>query len=146
MPKIPPALTENWSLAAILQSVLTASVETEFGRVSLIGLPVQHLVEKHLKLDSLNEALETQQAETIVTPKRFMHNINRACEAQPQHIVLPEGMEPRVLRAAAGVVRKGLAKITLLGEPEAIQAEAKRLSLDISSVQLCQAFQFAGGS
>ena len=91
---------------------------------------------KHLKLDSLNEALEAQPADTIVTPKRFMHNVNRACEREPQHIVLPEGMEPRVLRAAAGVARKGLAKITILGEPEAIQAEGKRLSLDLSQVRL----------
>ena len=98
--------------------------------------PLQHLVAKHLNLDSLSEALQTQLAETIVTPKRFMHNINRACERAPQHIVLPEGMEPRVLRAAAGVARKGLAKITLLGEPEAIQAEGKRLSLDLSQVRV----------
>ena len=102
---------------------------------SLTIICLQHLVVKHLKLDSLNAALQTQQTETIVTPKRFMHNINRACEAELQHIVLPEGMEPRVLRAAAGVARKGLAKVTLLGEPEAIQAEAKRLSLDISQVR-----------
>jgi len=43
-------------------------------------------------------------------------------------------MEPRVLQAAAEASRKGVARITLLGLRNAVQAEAKRLSLDISGV------------
>ena len=100
---------------------------------------MQALVAKHLQLEDLSQVLDTQLEDSIVTPKRFMHNINRACERTPQRIVLPEGTEPRVLRAAAGVARKGLAHITLLGEPDAVQAEARRLSLDISEV--CWALQ-----
>jgi phosphotransacetylase len=36
--------------------------------------------------------------------------------------VLPEGCEPRVLRAAAEVTRRGLADLILLGNAHAIQA------------------------
>ena len=46
------------------------------------------------------------------------------CSEQRQRIVLPEGSEPRVLRAAAEVSRRGLADITLLGNAHAIQARA----------------------
>ena len=84
---------------------------------------------------ALHAALETQLQAVSVTPKLFMHNINRTCEQQPQHIVLPEGAEPRVLRAAAEVTRKGLARITLLGELAAIRAEAARISVDISQAR-----------
>lgn len=71
-----------------------------------------------------------------MTPKRFMRIINHTCEASPQHIVLPEGTEARILRAAAEVTRKGLAHITLLGEPAAVQAEARRIAVDISAVSV----------
>ena len=90
---------------------------------------------KFVDFAALDAALETQLQAVSVTPKLFMHNINRTCEQQPQHIVLPEGNEPRVLRAAAEVTRRGLARITLLGEPAAIRAEAARISIDISQAR-----------
>lgn len=53
---------------------------------------------------------------------------------QPQRVVLPEAMDPRVLAAAEELTARGLAKITLLGDPEPVQAEASRLGIDISKV------------
>ena len=53
---------------------------------------------------------------------------------QPQRIVLPEAMDPRVLAAAEELTARGLAKIILLGDPEPVQAEASRLGIDISKV------------
>lgn len=41
-------------------------------------------------------------------------------------------MEPRVIKAASEVTAKGYAKITLLGDPQAVTAEAKKLGADIS--------------
>ena len=58
------------------------------------------------------------------TPPRPHHS------ATPQHIVLPESEDKRVLAAAADVVQRGLAKITLLGDPTTIlvrEAEAGRV-------------------
>ncbi len=39
----------------------------------------------------------------------------------PQHIVLPEALDKRVLAAAADVTQRGLARITLLGDPVTVQ-------------------------
>ena len=41
-----------------------------------------------------------------------------------------------MLVAAAEVVRKGLAKITLLGNPDTIQAEAAKLGVDVSGCHI----------
>ena len=41
-------------------------------------------------------------------------------------------MDARVLAAAEELTARGLAKIILLGEAEPVQAEARRLGLDIS--------------
>lgn len=42
----------------------------------------------------------------------------------------------RVLTAAAEIVRKGLAKVTLLGDPDTVSQDADRLGLDLSGVQV----------
>lgn len=43
-----------------------------------------------------------------------------------------QGLEPRVIKAASEVTAKGFAKITLLGDHQAVTAEAKKLGADIS--------------
>ena len=57
----------------------------------------------------------------------------RAREAG-RHIVLPEGTEPRTLQAAAITSRKGLARVTLLGEPEKAYATARELGVELAGV------------
>ncbi|KAG2499809.1 hypothetical protein HYH03_002105 [Edaphochlamys debaryana] len=73
---------------------------------------------------------------TRMTPKMFMHTLKSMCRATPQHIVLPESEDKRVLAAAAEVTARGLAKITLLGEQTTILAEAKKLGLDLSGCNI----------
>lgn len=52
----------------------------------------------------------------------------RAAE-NPQRIVLPEGSEPRTLKAADRILANGLAKIILIGDPAEIHHMAKELEL-----------------
>lgn len=52
----------------------------------------------------------------------------RAAE-NPQRIVLPEGSEPRTLKAADRIIANGLAKIILIGDPAEIHHMAKELEL-----------------
>ena len=56
--------------------------------------------------------------------------------AVPQHIVLPEGEDPRVITAAARVAAEGFAKLTLLGRPNVIQAAAAKAGVSLGSVTL----------
>eukprot|EP00878_Enallax_costatus_P009319 GHUV01009739.1.p1 GENE.GHUV01009739.1~~GHUV01009739.1.p1 ORF type:complete len:586 (+),score=159.89 GHUV01009739.1:322-2079(+) len=79
-----------------------------------------------------------------VTPKMFAHSIKTKCLANQQHVVLPEGMEPRVIKAASEVTSRGLAKITLLGDPTAVAAEAKKLGADISECRIIDPKDYAG--
>ncbi len=44
--------------------------------------------------------------------------------AQRRHVVLPEGEEERVLRAADILLRRGVVDLTLLGDPMRIAASA----------------------
>lgn len=52
----------------------------------------------------------------------------KAC-SDVKHIVLPEGDEPRTVEAASLIAKAGIAKVTLLGNPESIKAVAGDLCL-----------------
>ncbi|KGN97411.1 phosphate acetyltransferase [Porphyromonas sp. COT-290 OH3588] len=54
--------------------------------------------------------------------------IDRA-KANPQHIVFPEGTEERTLKAADRLLRDGVVKLTLIGDPYSIRARAHDLGL-----------------
>lgn len=54
--------------------------------------------------------------------------IDRA-KANPQHIVFPEGTEERTLKAADRLLRDGIVKLTLIGDPYSIRARAQDLGL-----------------
>src|SRR6266568_1042825 len=51
-----------------------------------------------------------------------------------RHVVLPEGAEPRTVQAAAIAARKGLARVTLLGEPGKVHARARELGVELGGV------------
>lgn len=44
--------------------------------------------------------------------------------------------DKRVLTAATEIVRKGLANVTLLGDPEAVAQDADRLGLDLAGIKI----------
>jgi phosphate acetyltransferase len=60
----------------------------------------------------------------------------RRAAAQPQRVVLPEGEDPRVVAAAAAIVRERFAKITLLGRRQIIESLAADLSVALPGVAI----------
>ncbi len=64
-----------------------------------------------------------------VTPKRFEFDLIEKAKRDKQHIVLPEGNDERVLRAADDILGKDFAAITILGDPDAMMKKAKEIGL-----------------
>ena len=48
-------------------------------------------------------------------------------------IVLPEGEEPRMIKAAETIINEGLASLILLGREENIKSKARELGIDLSN-------------
>lgn len=69
---------------------------------------------------------------TVRTPGRFAYELRTQAVAANAHIVLPEGGDERVLRAADEVLRRGIARLTLLGVESEIRARAVSLGLDLA--------------
>ena len=60
----------------------------------------------------------------------IIDKIKAKAKADVKHIVLPEGEETRNAQAAAIIAKEGLAKLTLLGNPEKVKAAANGASLE----------------
>ena len=60
----------------------------------------------------------------------IIDKIKAKAQADVKHIVLPEGDEPRTVKAAAIIAEQGLAKLTLLGNPDKIKEVADGACLD----------------
>ncbi|MFF5231383.1 phosphate acetyltransferase [Dactylosporangium sp. NPDC000521] len=87
--------------------------------------------ESNVDTAALEAALELT-ASTRVTPLMFEYDLIDRARAAKRHVVLPEGTEERILRAADILLRRGAASLTLLGDPSVIGAKARDLGLDIS--------------
>jgi phosphate acetyltransferase len=70
-------------------------------------------------------------AELLMPPPVFRHRLVQAARAARRRIVLPEGDEPRTLRAAALCAEKDIAQCVLLGNPAAIRAVAEAQGIEL---------------
>ncbi len=68
----------------------------------------------------------------------FQYQITNWAKSQRKHIVLPEGNDERILKAAARLVAQDIVELTVLGNPEDIAANIKRigLELDLSKIHI----------
>ena len=73
-----------------------------------------------------------QPAEELMPPPVFRHRLVEAAGAALQKIVLPEGDEPRTLKAAAICAEKGIAHCILLGAPAKIRAVASSHGIELN--------------
>jgi phosphate acetyltransferase len=71
-----------------------------------------------------------------VTPLMFEYDLIERARADLKHIVLPEGNDDRVLRAAATLLSRGVVKLTILGEEADVRARAAGLGVDLSAASI----------
>lgn len=67
----------------------------------------------------------------LMPPPVFRHRLVEAARAAARRIVLPEGDEPRTIRAAAICAEKGIARCVLIGAPERIREVASAHGIDL---------------
>ncbi len=93
------------------------------------------LLEQHADLEDIVRRL-SRVTHTGMTPRMFTYNLLHQARADRRHIVLPEGDEPRILKAAAELVAREVVNITLLGKREAIMQVLRGhgIALDIARV------------
>jgi phosphate acetyltransferase len=71
-----------------------------------------------------------------MTPIMFEYELIERAKADRKHIVLPEGSDDRVLRAAEILLRRGVVDLTILGDPADVSARASAAGLDLAGADL----------
>lgn len=80
------------------------------------------------------EALEEKTSKVAVrgiTPRMFQYLLTQRAKLNKKHIVLPEGLDDRILKAADQLIIEGTVDITLLGKREEIEKSILRLGLSL---------------
>ncbi|WP_165985341.1 phosphate acetyltransferase [Streptomyces sp. YIM 98790] len=88
------------------------------------------LFEKHVDTAVLTDRLAVSRTDRV-TPMMFEHELIERARADRRQLVLPEGTEERVLRAAEVLLRRNVCDLVLLGEDSTIRRKAGELGLDL---------------
>ncbi|QES48165.1 phosphate acetyltransferase [Streptomyces venezuelae] len=119
-----PTAAELFSLQSRLNSATPRKLETALG-----------LFERHVATGELRDLLSVARSERV-TPMMFEHELLEQARSERRRVVLPEGTEERVLRAADVVLRRGVCDLTLLGDTQAVRKKAADLGVDISGAEI----------
>ncbi|MHC1744512.1 MAG: phosphate acetyltransferase [Syntrophobacteraceae bacterium] len=93
------------------------------------------LFESHVDLSQLEQRMALMRS-SRVTPLMFQHDLMSRARSRRRHIVLPEGTEERVLRAAEVIGLRDVADITLLGNPGQIEEKITALGLSLRGAKI----------
>ena len=91
--------------------------------------------ENAVDIEALMDAVNVPRSQ-VTTPLMFAHDLLERARADRKHIVLPEGGDDRILRAASTLLSRDVVDLTLLGDATAIRARAAELGLDVSAAQI----------
>jgi phosphate acetyltransferase len=93
------------------------------------------LFESHVTTSELRKKI-VGYSMLCMTPKMFEFGLVKRARAYKQTIVLPEGEDERILRAAEILIHRDVVEIVLLGKTQAIQSKILTLGLALGGVKI----------
>ena len=86
------------------------------------------LFDQYAEIDALSRHITEVRSE-IMTPRLFTYGLLQKARERVRHIVLCEGTEPRMLKAAAELVSRRAVRLTLLGNARDVALEMREIGL-----------------
>ncbi len=90
----------------------------------------------HVNTKEISKRLQFSSSSSRMTPMMFEFNLIERAKTRKMRIVLAEGEEDRILQATDVLLRRDVADIILLGNPDVIHQKARDLNLDISGATI----------
>ena len=97
-------------------------------------------------IDTFNRCIDTAELDkriitsipSGITPRMFQYQLTEWAKSSKKHIVLPEGTDERILKAAARLIAQDIVNLTILGDVKEITAIINRLdiNLDLNAVRI----------
>lgn len=119
-----PTAGELFALEGKLNAATPRKAETALG-----------LFERYVDTADLLKRVSAPSSDRL-TPMMFEHKLLERARSDRRRVVLPEGGEERVLRAADVLLRRGVCDLTLLGPVEQIRKKAADLGVDLADSEL----------
>ncbi len=92
---------------------------------------VTDFIASHMQPDLLHPRLSVPRSDLRLSPPAFRHQLVKRAQHANKRIVLPEGNEPRTIRAAAICQARGIARCVLLAKPDEVQAVAHEQGISL---------------
>lgn len=90
------------------------------------------LMDKHVDVNDLLAQLSIP-IPAVTTPQMFTYQLLDQARSDRKRIVLPEGTDDRILRAAGRLLQHQVAELTILGEESQIRSRAAELGVNIDA-------------
>jgi len=90
------------------------------------------LMERHVDTADLLAQLAIP-IPTVTTPQMFEYQLLERARSDRRRIVLPEGDDDRILKAAGRLLQRGVADLTILGQETAVRGRAAELGVDLTA-------------
>nr|WKN36279.1 phosphate acetyltransferase [Tunicatimonas sp. TK19036] len=95
----------------------------------------KQLFDKYVDTSALEEKVSNVKQRGM-TPRMFQYNLVQRAKSKKKHIVLPEGNDERILRAAEILLEQNIVDLTILGKPDEIKSSITKLGLRIDTKQV----------
>ncbi|KHO24911.1 phosphate acetyltransferase [Mycolicibacterium setense] len=90
------------------------------------------LMDKHVDVNDLLAQLSIP-IPAVTTPQMFTYQLLDQARSERKRIVLPEGTDDRILKAAGRLLQHQVAELTILGEESQIRSRAAELGVNIDA-------------
>ncbi|HQA78543.1 MAG TPA: phosphate acetyltransferase [Propionicimonas sp.] len=95
----------------------------------------RRIFSEFVDVPALLRALEVHRSE-VMTPLMFEHQLQEIARSDRRTIVMPEATDDRILESADILLRRGVAKLILLGDALMIKQRATHLGLGLHGVEV----------
>ncbi|MFB6325845.1 phosphate acetyltransferase [Pantoea deleyi] len=119
--------TNTWQTSLSLQSFNLEVPADDTQRIE----KVQEYVAGYINADWIESLTATSERSRRLSPPAFRYQLTELARKAGKRVVLPEGDEPRTVKAAAICAERGIATCVLLGNPDEIQRVAAAQGVEL---------------
>ena len=121
--------TNTWQTSLSLQSFNLEVPVDDHERIE----KVQEYVANYINADWIDSLTATSERSRRLSPPAFRYQLTELARKAGKRIVLPEGDEPRTVKAAAICAERGIATCVLLGNPAEINRVAASQGVELGA-------------
>ncbi|MBD2814330.1 phosphate acetyltransferase [Xenorhabdus sp. Flor] len=121
--------TNTWQTSLNLQSFSLEVPADDHERIEKL----QNYVAQHISNEWIDSLAAASERPNRLSPPAFRYQLTELARQAGKRIVLPEGDEPRTVKAASICAERGIAECILLGDPEEIRRVAAAQGVELGA-------------